>query len=188
MNEVKFDNSLLIRGLYSTEELVKFIENQKTKELVPSEIYNSSDSTINVTFRDSQQVSVNQNNPFVCKLRKRINAANEEHFKIKISEYCKETHFLEYSTEGKFERHKDLIWPTDVFDMASKPFRKLTSVVLLNSDFTGGKLAIWNKDDRYSFDFIPGDVIVFPSYVEHMVYPVLSGIRNSLVSWSYGEF
>ena len=33
-----------------------------------------------------------------------------------------------------------------------------------------------------------GDIVFFPSFIQHKVDPVESGVRYSLVSWSYGEF
>ena len=56
------------------------------------------------------------------------------------------------------------------------------------NDFTGGKLALWYKGTRHSFEFNAGDIVFFPSYIQHKVDPVESGIRYSLVSWSYGAY
>ena len=114
--------------------------------------------------------------------------ANENYFKINISKYSHENHFVEYGVGGKFEQHNDIIWKADVDNLDKKPVRKITCVTLLNSDFTGGKLALWYMGNRYSFPFNAGDVILFPAYVQHKVDPVESGVRYSLVSWSYGEF
>ena len=119
---------------------------------------------------------------------KYINLTFENYFKINISKYSSENHFIEYDYAGKFDVHTDTIWDVDVKDFNKKPIRKLSSITLLNDTFTGGKLALWYMGNRYSFEFNAGDIVFFPSFVLHKVDPVESGVRYSLVSWSYGEF
>jgi predicted 2-oxoglutarate/Fe(II)-dependent dioxygenase YbiX len=179
-------NAIVFRGVF--EDLSAFIENQKQKPLIESGVVRSNNSDYDKTFRDSNQVNVNSNNPVVEKIREITKFANENYFKINISQYSKENHFIQYASGGKFEQHTDTIWHADVADLNTKPVRKLSCITLLNDDFTGGKLALWYMGNRYSFLFNAGDVIFFPSYVQHKVDPVESGVRYSLVSWSYGEF
>lgn len=188
MNNIELQNAIVTKAYYSREELAAFIENQKTKNLAESGIYNSKEAKVDVDYRNSLQVRVNSDNPFINKLRSLIAALNESKFRVSISKYCNENDFVEYNVDGKFEQHKDVLWPVSVFDHDKNPVRKLTTVVLLNDDFTGGKLALWHKGERYSFIFEPGDVITFPSYIHHKVDPVLTGTRYTAVSWSYGEF
>lgn len=187
MNRVELENALVFRGYYDADELTAFIENQKTKKLFSSAIYNSVEIQVNDNYRKSEQVKINNDNPFINKLRYLVTKANEETFKIQVKNYCEENDFVQYEIDGKFEKHKDVLWPTDVFS-GNNAIRKLTTVVLLNDEFTGGKLALWKEGKRYSFDLEKGDVVVFPSYVEHKVDPVLTGTRYTVVSWSYGEF
>jgi PKHD-type hydroxylase len=186
---MKFDvlqNAIVFRGVF--EDLSAFVENQKQKPLVESGVVRSNNSAYDKTFRESNQVNVNSNNPVVEKIREVSKFANENYFKINISQYSKENHFIQYDSGGKFEQHTDTIWGADVADLNTKPVRKLSCITLLNDDFTGGKLALWYKGGRYSFPFNAGDVILFPSYIQHKVDPIESGVRYSLVSWSYGEF
>jgi PKHD-type hydroxylase len=186
---MKFDvlqNAIVFRGVF--EDLSAFVENQKHKPLVESGVVRSNNSAYDKTFRDSNQVGVNHDNPVVEKVREISKFANENYFKINISQYSKENHFIQYDSGGKFEQHTDTIWGADVADLNTKPVRKLSCITLLNDDFTGGKLALWYTGKRYSFAFNAGDVVFFPSYIQHKVDPVESGVRYSLVSWSYGEF
>lgn len=187
MNKIELQNGILIKGFYTSDELDAFIENQKTKPLHVSAVYNSSQTQVNESYRKSEQVKINQDNPFINKLRNLVPSINEESFRVGITKYCEENDFVQYDVGGKFEQHKDVLWPIDVF-AEEKLIRKLTTVVLLNDDFTGGKLALWKEGTRYSFDLEKGDVVTFPSYVEHKVDPVLTGTRYTVVSWSYGEF
>ncbi|NBO70605.1 MAG: 2OG-Fe(II) oxygenase [Bacteroidetes bacterium] len=188
MNITHLDNAVVVRGHFGKEELEAFVANQKTKQLVKSGIYNSKFQGVDGSVRNSMQVRINKTNPVVNKLRECVETVNAEHLRINLSRVCDENDFVEYNVNGKFEKHNDILWPSSALNHDKNPVRKTTTVVLLNDDFTGGKLALWSKGNRYSFEFNPGDVITFPSYVQHMVDPVESGVRYSLVSWSYGEF
>lgn len=189
MNDVELHNAIITKNYYVPEELSAFVENQKTKPLGKSGVYNADKgASIDEGYRQSQQTRVNSDNPFIKKLKTLVEDVNSRRFKISVSNYCHENDFVEYDVGGKFERHKDILWPSSVFGHDLNPVRKITTVVLLNNDFTGGKLALWRLGERYSFPFEPGDVISFPSYIHHKVDPVLTGTRYSLVSWSYGEF
>ena len=186
---MKFDvlqNAIVFRNVF--QDLSEFIEGQKLKPLRDSGLVSSNIDAYDKDIRESKQVNVNHNNPVVEKIREVSKFANENHFKINISQYAKENHFVQYENGGKFEKHADVIWGADVADLNNKPVRKLSCITLLNNDFTGGKLALWYMGKRYSFEFNAGDVIFFPSYIQHKVDPVESGVRYSLVSWSHGEF
>lgn len=179
-------NAVVFRNVFP--DLTSFIENQKEKTLFDSGITSGTNSAYNKDFRYSTQTNVSPTNPVIEKVRQVSKYANENYFKINISSYSQENHFVKYDVDGKFEAHTDIIWRADVADLDKKPVRKLSCITLLNDDFTGGKLALWYTGQRYSFTFNKGDVILFPSYVQHKVDPVESGVRYSLVSWSYGEF
>jgi len=179
-------NAIVFRNAF--EDLSGFIEEQKQKPLQDSGLSSANIDRYDTDIRESKQVSINHNNPVVEKVREISKFANENYFKINISQYAKENHFIQYDNGGKFEKHTDTIWNADVKDLDKKPVRKLSCITLLNDDFTGGKLALWYTGNRYSFLFNAGDVVFFPSYVHHKVDPVKSGVRYSLVSWSHGEF
>jgi PKHD-type hydroxylase len=187
---MKFDtlgNSIVFRNVFKDPSW--FINEQKQKPLRDSGLHSSRTSVYdNKDLRDSKQVNVSKDNVFVNKVREVATFANENYFNINISKYCSENHFIQYDSGGKFEQHNDIIWTDDVKDFTKKPIRKLSCITLLNDDFTGGKLALWHKGTRYSFEFNAGDIAFFPSYIQHKVDPVESGIRYSLVSWSYGAY
>jgi PKHD-type hydroxylase len=187
---MKYDalqNAIVFRNVF--QDLSWFINEQKQKPLHDSGLQNSkTNSYDNKEIRNSKQVNVGKDNLLVEKVRAVSKFANENYFKINISKYASENHFIEYDRGGKFEQHTDTIWSDDVKGFNEKPVRKLSCITLLNDDFTGGKLALWYMGSRYSFPFNAGDVILFPSYIQHKVDPIESGVRYSLVSWSYGEF
>ena len=68
--------------------------------------------------------------------------------------------------------------------------RKLSMTVLLNKSFEGGdfEFTSYGKEECIitPVEMNQGDVIVFPSWMEHRVAPVTKGIRYSLVTWFVG--
>lgn len=186
MNFEVLQNAIVFRNVF--EDLSGFVKEQKQKPLRDSGLITANISEYNKDFRESKQVNINHDNPVIEKIREVTKFANENYFMINISEYAKENHFVQYDNGGKFEKHTDTIWSADVEKLNTKPIRKLSCITLLNNTFTGGKLALWCMGNRYSFEFNTGDIVFFPSFVPHKVDPVESGVRYSLVSWSYGEF
>ena len=68
--------------------------------------------------------------------------------------------------------------------------RKISMTVLLNKSFEGGDFE-FTSYAREECTIAPvemnqGDVIVFPSWMEHRVAPITKGIRYSLVTWFLG--
>ena len=68
--------------------------------------------------------------------------------------------------------------------------RKLSMTVLLNESFEGGafEFASYGKEDCIitPLEMKQGDIVVFPSCMEHRVAPITKGIRYSLVTWFLG--
>lgn len=66
--------------------------------------------------------------------------------------------------------------------------RKISCVIMLSdsSDFEGGEFYIGNGTDIEHINLEKGSVLVFPSFLQHKVAPVTSGVRVSMVSWVYG--
>ena len=54
--------------------------------------------------------------------------------------------------------------------------------IILNDDFEGGDFEIYGEESELP----KGSVIVFPSFIEHRVAPVIKGTRYSLVAWFVG--
>ena len=68
--------------------------------------------------------------------------------------------------------------------------RKLSMTVLLNESFDGGdfEFASYNKEECSitPIEMNQGDIVVFPSWMEHRGAPITKGIRYSLVTWFLG--
>lgn len=67
--------------------------------------------------------------------------------------------------------------------------RKVSVIVQLSNDseYTGGVLEISSGSNTQKVSTKKGAVIVFPSFLQHRVTPVSSGLRKSLVLWAGGE-
>jgi len=92
--------------------------------------------------------------------------------------------FSKYQTGDFLAQHHDLSMPED------PNHQKLTCVVLLNNDFEGGDFCITSQNkygkDPHIVKFEVGDVLIFPSWVQHHVTPIKSGIRKSITTWIMG--
>ena len=77
---------------------------------------------------------------------------------------------------GKLQKH--------IFDGERKGIPVLSIIGLLNDDYKGGELIMFND---YEIKLKEGDVLLFPSsfLYPHLVKPITKGIRYSLVSWSW---
>jgi PKHD-type hydroxylase len=67
--------------------------------------------------------------------------------------------------------------------------RKVSVVVQLSdsSEYTGGVLEVSTGSNSLKVSNKKGAVILFPSFLQHRVTPVASGLRKSLVLWAGGE-
>lgn len=112
--------------------------------------------------------------------------------------------YTKYGPGGHYHWHPDT--HADPYDQPGTPdhglIRKLSMTLLLNdpSEYTGGDFVIegwwdgspaemWhriNHTNRWPENTAKGTMIVFPSYCWHMVKPVQSGVRKSLVAWFLG--
>lgn len=109
-------------------------------------------------------------------------SANREVFGFDIV-HPFEVQFTEYhgDHEGFYDWHHDIHWESDrMYD------RKLSVVIQLSdpTSYEGGDFQFRSVE---SPNFRPqGSILVFPSYLEHKVTPVTSGVRYSLVTWVEG--
>lgn len=95
--------------------------------------------------------------------------------------------YSKYKEGGHYKRHTDIINnPPDGL------FRKLSVTVMLSdpTDYEGGELVLdisGNMDDAMRAKPGLGEAVFFYSHIPHLVEPVVSGKRISLVTWALGE-
>ena len=113
-----------------------------------------------------------------------VTEANTNAFGMNVSNYA-EMQFTEYhaSQGGHYDWHHDVDWNgTRAAD------RKLSITVQLSdpSEYTGGDFEFGTCETPKQDVKLKGTVLVFPSYLDHRVLPVTSGVRKSLVAWFHG--
>jgi len=88
--------------------------------------------------------------------------------------------FIRYYPGQTMQNHCDHI--NDLFDGARKGIPILTVIGVLNDDYEGGEIIMF--EDK-KIDTKTGDVLIFPSnfLYPHEVAPVSKGVRYSFVSW-----
>lgn len=112
---------------------------------------------------------------------------NDKYWNFDIKGFAEPLQFLTYKKGGKYDSHMDINWE----NLNSKrPNRKITTIIQLTDDdkYYGGDLKI-DVDNKNDF-FIPrkkGDIVCFPSFLLHKVFPVKKGVRHSIVSWLSGD-
>jgi PKHD-type hydroxylase len=92
---------------------------------------------------------------------------------------------LEKVQMSKYEVGGHYGWHMDSKPPINNEQRKLSISILLNDDFEGGGLELESNKDENVLKY-QGDIVVFPSFLQHKVLPVTSGTRYSAVSWAYG--
>ncbi|HEX8534986.1 MAG TPA: 2OG-Fe(II) oxygenase [Allosphingosinicella sp.] len=110
--------------------------------------------------------------------------ANRQSFGFDLTEPV-EVQFTEYhgTNNGVYHWHSDLTIANVVWQD-----RKLSFIAQLSdpSDYEGGDLEFFGYASPGPDFKKKGSVIIFPSFLQHRVTPVTSGIRHSLVSWVEG--
>jgi len=83
-------------------------------------------------------------------------------------------HYNVYNEQSEYDWHIDASKgePYDV---------KLTVIVDISSDsYSGGEFKFFKNGPTHVDQFIPGSMIIFPSYMPHKVEPVQHGVRESV--------
>ena len=109
-------------------------------------------------------------------------SANNDYFKYDLDHFDSGIQATRYEVGQKYE------WHIDDIGIVEGKQRKLSMSLVLESEFKGGELEIFDADKHttLSFDIKPGNIVIFPSWISHRVQPVTSGTRYSLVAWMNG--
>lgn len=90
--------------------------------------------------------------------------------------------FMQYNVNTEMKEHCDHIH--SIFDGSRKGIPILTIIGLLNDDFEGGNLVLFEDN---TIELQAGDIVVFPSVFlfPHAVTPITSGNRFSFATWVF---
>ena len=111
-----------------------------------------------------------------------IQKANRNHFGFGDIQITEQAQFTEYPEGGFYDWHMD----TDVTMEKEPPVRKISMTCLLSPEnqFEGGDLELMAPGKRVKLK--QGHAIIFASFLNHRVAPVIKGVRQSLVMWFGG--
>ena len=98
-----------------------------------------------------------------------------------VMEYKEDT-LTESGVPGHYDWHMDIGGLTKF-----GPIRKISFSVLLNEGYTGGDLELFGINTKATSDRPKGTMIMFPSYLQHRVTPMIKGVRYALVGWMHGN-
>jgi len=105
--------------------------------------------------------------------------AVEEHFSLTLDE-CEDPQFLRYREGDFFVAHQD--GNTGLLQLDTER-RRISTVIFLNREYSGGGLVFTNLSSRYQMPAEPGTLVAFRSETTHEVTPVTHGERFSIASW-----
>ena len=110
-----------------------------------------------------------------------IFSVNKEIYNFDLGKGEIQLNLLRYDSGGHYGTHIDMA------QEGEDARRKISFTILLNDSYEGGRLTfnLISEISRRNSEI--GDMIIFPSYLEHRVEPVTSGIRWSLVGWILGD-
>jgi|SRR5688572_14252869 len=104
----------------------------------------------------------------------------EDHFGQDLTD-CERPQFLRYKEGDFFVRHQD--GNTKQLDFDHLRVRRISIVVFLNKDFSGGALKF--HDGPTTFDLLgqAGLLVAFRADMFHEVSPVIRGERFTMITW-----
>ena len=106
---------------------------------------------------------------------------------IEKIQYTKYKGYSDNQINDHYDWHRDYLWSKE-----KRVCRKLGMTLMLSKsdNYEGGSFEFQRFENGKShiakIDLEIGDVIIFPSIIQHRVNPVTSGERRVLVSWSWG--
>tara|TARA_R100001015_G_C4586946_1_gene142793 strand:- start:63 stop:641 length:579 start_codon:yes stop_codon:yes gene_type:complete len=111
-----------------------------------------------------------------------IQKSNLNHFGFGDIQITEQAQFTEYPEGGFYDWHIDC----DVNMEHEPPVRKISMTLLLSPEnqFEGGDLELMEPGKFVKLK--QGHAIIFASFLNHRVNPVIRGVRQSLVMWFGG--
>lgn len=172
------------------EELIKIGE---SKTHVPGGVGNAGNDTF-VTDEDYRKVDTCSLFPqdadwLFKRLKEHIDWTNRDHFRFDLSGMFEAAIWLKYTKGNKVLGEKDghYKWHQD-FGGGYSSLRKLSVMVQLSKPqcYKGCRLRLFTNGDFNPGHIEQGDVVIFPSWLPHMVTPIREGTRYALAIWVSG--
>jgi PKHD-type hydroxylase len=171
-------------GLFSESECKQIIQLHKNIPRADGLVGGNSNGAVNEKLRVSNLYWINWENKLNWlfeKLASATVATNNEFWGFHLAglnEALQLTHYPGRKQKGFYEWHEDHSFSPQF------SHRKISGVVLLNDEFSGGKFEFFRSG--VPREMKKGSLILFPSYKTHRVNKVTKGDRWSLVFWVTG--
>ena len=98
----------------------------------------------------------------------------------------REFNYLIYKQGDHFCKHRDFLGERNVKSKEGRIF-STTTILSKTDDLEGGDFLLWDETDLNSFQITldVGETILFDSWLNHQITPVIKGQREALVAWIY---
>lgn len=167
---------------FAKDALNKIIESCEKNTLIDAAIGDDDNNCVNKNIRNTNRISLPTHRGIGATLAGMALSANHEAWQFDI-DCANQTDYLQYTENGHYVSHIDTF-----MNKNEQTYRKLTTVLILNDDFEGGKFYLQFGHEKFYPKQTVGTVIVFPSFLLHGVEPVTKGIRRTIVSWMVGKW
>ena len=119
--------------------------------------------------------------PIIHKLAQLAIQVNQQRYAFDLSGIYEPLQIAQYDSNDFFDWHTD-------FSNGQASTRKLSLSVQLSepSSYEGGDLQFKINTNEIKAPKSLGTVVIFPSFIQHRVTPIISGVRKSLVAWITG--
>jgi PKHD-type hydroxylase len=165
--------------LVDCENLISYCQNYPVEQALVGETQQSNDRIRKSSIR---WIPYNAESEKLLELiRNAVIKINRDYWNLELAGYTEPLQFTHYPAgNGHYKWHMDS-------GNGKLSLRKLSVVIQLSdpSTYEGGELQV-QTEGRVIADKEQGNVIFFPSYMQHRVTPVTSGERYSLVLWISG--
>jgi PKHD-type hydroxylase len=176
----------------SPPECEAIIRYGRENNLVDGAIGGGSSQHVDKDYRQAKQgtIPVDGFEWLYDRLAQRVKWTNDQLYNFHISGMNEAIQFLEYRMgEDEDEPSGHYKWHTDTGPNYTS-MRKLSCVIQLTdpAEYEGCRLKLFDcQTPEYEVPEIgQGDMLIFPSFMPHMVTPLESGTRNALALWITG--
>jgi PKHD-type hydroxylase len=188
---------IVLNDVFSLDECKKIIEIGSRSDIQDSKIIGSDIDPLaskNIRQSKSSFLLPNEENSWIFqKIFEATTFINERYFQFDLNGF-NAIQFTEYHQGGDYyDWHIDVALRGENFEKLQNEtkLRKLSGSVILSSNFeyTGGEFYIQRKhngDPIWEIKQDVGSIVFFPSFMDHKINKVNSGIRRSLVFWVQG--
>lgn len=179
-------NPVILPVLFDEEDLTNLYSLIDVNDLVDAKVLQSKNEEVVEGVRKCSEVTIRYTDKSAWLygwIADTIKNVNDQYFHFDPLEIVEEIAFVRYQEGGHYDVHFDI----DTVPPMSG--RKLSVVIQLSdeTEYEGGSLTIVTNAGPIDVPKAKGTMVIFPSYLPHLVNIVTSGRRDVLVMWAGGQ-